>query len=271
MLSATMGPDVGHLQQLLDARVHDRVELAEVPRQVARRGLADVADAQPYRKRGSVVCFDFSRPPAVLRRLLAHALQRHQVGQAEPVQVGQGADHAGVDHLVDQLLAQALDVHGAALGEMQDRLLALGAAEQAAGAAVVGLALLAHGGAAAHRAAGAGHGELLGVGLARFSGPRHHFGITSPARRTITVSPTRTSLRRASSSLCSVALVTVTPPTNTGASLATGVSLPVRPTWTSMPSTVVSCSCAGNLCATAQRGSRVTKPSCFCSARLLTL
>jgi hypothetical protein len=86
-------------------------------------------------------------------------------------------------------------------------------------------------------------------------------GITSPARRTMTVSPTRTSLRRASSSLCSVALVTVTPPTKIGASLATGVSLPVRPTCTSMPSTSVNCSCAGYLCATAQRGSRETKPS----------
>ena len=96
-------------------------------------------------------------------------------------------------------------------------------------------------------------------------------GITSPARRTTTVSPTRTSLRRASSSLCSVALVTVTPPTNTGASLATGVSLPVRPTCTSMASTVVSCSCAGYLWATAQRGSRVTKPSCFCSGKAFTL
>ena len=31
--------------------------------------------------------------------------------------------------------------------------------------------------------------------------------------------------------LCSVALDTVVPPTNTGSSLATGVSLPVRPTW----------------------------------------
>ncbi len=41
-------------------------------------------------------------------------------------------------------------------------------------------------------------------------------------------------------SLCSVALLTVTPPTNTGSSLATGVSLPVRPTWTSMPFTCVS-------------------------------
>ncbi len=68
-----------------------------------------------------------------------------------------------------------------------------------------------------------------------------------------------------------MALVTVTPPTNTGASLATGVSLPVRPTCTSMACTVVSCSCAGYLCATAQRGSRETKPSFFCSARLLTL
>ena len=38
-------------------------------------------------------------------------------------------------------------------------------------------------------------------------------GITSPARRTITVSPSRTSLRATSSSLCSVAYVIVTPPT----------------------------------------------------------
>ena len=85
-------------------------------------------------------------------------------------------------------------------------------------------------------------------------------GITSPARRTITVSPTRTPLRRSSNTLCSVALLTVVPPTNTGASLATGVNLPVRPTWMSMALSSVICSCAGYLCATAQRGSRVTKP-----------
>ncbi len=87
----------------------------------------------------------------------------------------------------------------------------------------------------------------------------------------MTVSPTRTSLRRASISLCRVALVTVTPPTNTGASLATGVSLPVRPTCTSMACTVVSCSCAGYLCATAQRGSRETKPNSRCNSKELTL
>ncbi len=72
-------------------------------------------------------------------------------------------------------------------------------------------------------------------------------GMTSPARRTITVSPICTSLRRISSSLCRVALETVTPPTNTGFKRATGVKAPVRPTWTSMSSTTVISSCAGNL------------------------
>ena len=54
--------------------------------------------------------------------------------------------------------------------------------------------------------------------------------MTSPARCTTTVSPTRTSLRAISSSLCRVALETTTPPTVTGLSLASGVSAPVRPT-----------------------------------------
>jgi hypothetical protein len=64
-------------------------------------------------------------------------------------------------------------------------------------------------------------------------------GMTSPARRTITVSPMRMSLRRTSSALCRVALVTVTPPTKTGSSRATGVRAPVRPTCTSMATTRV--------------------------------
>ena len=42
-----------------------------------------------------------------------------------------------------------------------------------------------------------------------------------------------------SSSLCSVARETVTPPTSTGFRCATGVSAPVRPTCTSMSSTAV--------------------------------
>jgi hypothetical protein len=55
-------------------------------------------------------------------------------------------------------------------------------------------------------------------------------GITSPARWTITSSPSRMSLRLMSSWLCSVARETVTPPTSTGSSIAHGLSAPVRPT-----------------------------------------
>ena len=55
-------------------------------------------------------------------------------------------------------------------------------------------------------------------------------GITSPARWTMTMSPSRICLRLMSSSLCSVARVTVTPPTSTGSISAHGLSAPVRPT-----------------------------------------
>jgi hypothetical protein len=97
-------------------------------------------------------------------------------------------------------------------------------------------------------------------------------GMTSPARRTITVSPMHSPpLRATSSALCKVALVTVTPPTNTGFSRATGVSAPVRPTWMSIASTTVNASCGGYLCATAQRGSRERKPRRRCRSSELTL
>ena len=51
-------------------------------------------------------------------------------------------------------------------------------------------------------------------------------GITSPARRTSTVSPILMPRARMTSWLASVARVTVVPPTNTGSSWATGAILP---------------------------------------------
>ena len=63
------------------------------------------------------------------------------------------------------------------------------------------------------------------------------------------------SLRRMSSSLCSVARSTVTPPTNTGSSTANGVSTPVRPTLTAMLCSRVVTVVGANLKAIAQRGS----------------
>ena len=64
---------------------------------------------------------------------------------------------------------------------------------------------------------------------------------------------------------------TTTPPTVTGLSLAIGVSAPVRPTLISIASTIVVACSAGNLCATAQRGERETKPSRCCSVEIVDL
>ena len=54
-------------------------------------------------------------------------------------------------------------------------------------------------------------------------------GMTSPALRTITMSPGRTSFNRTWSSLCNVAISTVEPPTKTGTMRPNGVARPVRP------------------------------------------
>ena len=72
-------------------------------------------------------------------------------------------------------------------------------------------------------------------------------GITSPALRTITVSPGRTSLARTWSSLWRVASETVEPPTKTGSSTAKGVAFPVRPIDTAMAFNLVVRSSGGNL------------------------
>ena len=95
-------------------------------------------------------------------------------------------------------------------------------------------------------------------------------GITSPALCTTMVSPTRTSLRCTSSSLCSVARAMVEPETVTGSNSATGVSTPVRPTWMRISRRTVSFSSGGNLNAIAQRGARAVKPSASCWAKLST-
>ena len=96
-------------------------------------------------------------------------------------------------------------------------------------------------------------------------------GITSPALRTVTVSPGRTSFRRTWSSLCSVAIATFEPPTNTDSRTANGVTRPVRPTeiWMSLSNVVRSS--GGNLNAIAQRGARAVKPNISRCARSSTL
>ncbi len=96
-------------------------------------------------------------------------------------------------------------------------------------------------------------------------------GITSPARVTTTSSRSRTSLRARSSSLCRVAVETVTPPTCTGSSIANGSSRPVRPTFQTTRFRVVVAVIGGNFHAIAQRGSRPVTPSSRQSGRWSTL
>ena len=96
-------------------------------------------------------------------------------------------------------------------------------------------------------------------------------GITSPARITTTSSPSRTSLRARSSSLCRVAVLTVTPPTWTGSSIANGNRPPLRPTFQTTFFSLVVAVVGANFQAIAQRGSRPTTPSSRQRPRSLTL
>ena len=78
------------------------------------------------------------------------------------------------------------------------------------------------------------------------SGPTT-WGMTSPARCTMTLSPIIRPLRARSSWLWRVARRTVAPPTDTGSSSANGTSAPVRPTLTMMLLSVVTAVVGANL------------------------
>jgi hypothetical protein len=148
-------PHVGHLLQRIDVGCDQRVEIAEVACQITRGGLADVADAEredEAGQRGAAALFD--RHQQVLRRLLAHALEVGEREHAEAVQIDRRLHDRRIDELVDQLVAQALDVHRAPAGKMQQCLLALRRAEQPAGTARHRLVLATHHVRAAHRAGG---------------------------------------------------------------------------------------------------------------------
>ena len=75
------------------------------------------------------------------------------------------------------------------------------------------------------------------------------------------MSPISTPLRLTSLPLCSVAIETVDPATKAGSMTANGVTLPVRPTFTSMSSRRVRTTSGGYLKAMAHRGAREVAPN----------
>ena len=120
-------------------------------------------------------------------------------------------------------------------------------------------------------------GQVAGISYSRSAPVRRSTigrttsGMTSPAFWRTTQSPIRMSLRRTSSRLWRVARATVEPATLTGVMCATGVSVPVRPTYGTMSSTKASTCSGGNLKAIAQRGARLTIPSRACWSTRSTL
>ena len=184
--------------------------------------------------------------------------------------------HSVLVEQLDLLLAQPVDIEGAAGDEVLEVLHRLIGAGEFAGA-VGARTLLASGNDSRATTSVCERARALLRKRKRLCAARpisttpSTCGMTSPARWIVTVSPMRTSSRLISSSLCSVAFCTTTPPTVTGSSLATGVSAPVRPTWISISLTIVVAFSAANLCAIAQRGVRETKPSRSCQSRRSTL
>src|SRR5260364_283493 len=117
-------------------------------------------------------------------------------------------DPLALDQLLDHFFTESINIERAPVRKMPERLFALRRANQLAGAARDRFAGQAFDFRTAHRA-------MRHISKRRASAGRRAnstfttSGITSPARRTVTVSPIRISLRRISSSLCSVACVTV--------------------------------------------------------------
>src|SRR5271155_1360870 len=138
-------PHVGNLLQRRLVASHERVESAKVPRQLLRGCLADVANTQGEDKpRQCRLAALVDGGDDVGRRFLRHALELAERGNTELVQVGRRAHDMPADQLFNELLTEAFDVHGAAAGEVQQRLRDLGRADQAARAARDGFVRQAH-------------------------------------------------------------------------------------------------------------------------------
>ncbi len=197
---------------------------------------------------------------------------RSEVVLGEAEHVALVGDHAGVEQRDRRLVAESLDVEGAAARDVEHPLAHLRRAALVVGAAEVLVALLL---LDQRRAAGrAGRGHLprrAGPWAAAPSTGPTISGITSPALRRTTVSPGRTSLRFTSWALCRVAFSTVEPATLVGSITPYGVTRPVRPVLTRISSSLALTSSGGYLNAIAQRGAREVEPSRRCRETSSTL
>src|SRR6185437_6873630 len=128
-------------------RAAQLLDRAEAFQQVLRGDDPDMADAQPEQEARSVgPALGLDGGQQVVDRFLLPALPAEQfiAVRVEAENVGGRVEPAELDELGDALLAQPLDVERAAADEMPQPLESLRGADQAAGAADVDLAFLAH-------------------------------------------------------------------------------------------------------------------------------
>src|SRR6185369_818186 len=129
-------PDIMHFEQRRLVGIFQRVEIAEMPRQVLGGCFADVADTQRINEAGQCRAAALvDRRNDVGRGFFRHALELGQRRDTELVDIRRRANNGGVDQLIDQLVAETLDVHRSSAGKVQQRALALRRTDEAARAA----------------------------------------------------------------------------------------------------------------------------------------
>ncbi len=145
-----------HVRNPLDlvlSGLAQRRHIAEIPRQRERGRLAHIAYAERVQKsRQRRALGTQNGGLQFLRGLIAHALERRELLLLQVEQI-RGCSHPiAIHQLFDELVAQSLDVQGAARGKMLDFLLALRRAYSSSGAPRDRLIGLAHHRRSAHRA-----------------------------------------------------------------------------------------------------------------------
>src|SRR5579862_9952219 len=113
-----------------------------MPRQGQCGRFAHLANAKPVQESRQCRLLALLDGRQQIRRgLLAHALELGELRHAERVEIGRGAHFVPFDELLDELVAEALDIERTAAGEVAQRLLELRPAGETAGAARDRLAL----------------------------------------------------------------------------------------------------------------------------------
>ena len=175
------GADIFHCLQRGLIRCAQRFKRAEVRGQIRGGGFPDFPDAEGVDEtcQGGIAALA-QRGDQIGGGLLAHARQLSQGGSFQVEQIRRCLDQLTLDQLLDQLLAEAIDIQRLATGEVLEGFLALRGADQSARAACHHLAFEALDLGAAHRAAVRQHD---GFTAGAFAGDPHHLrdDIASPA------------------------------------------------------------------------------------------